>query len=134
MAKNGLLVVTSVFDPHADLIYFFAQIVGPARRDILRLALDTGATFTVVSLPVLIELGFTPSLVTGERILTGSGVEFLPRVIVQGFTALGQERSNFPVLGHELPSGSGVDGVLGLDFLRGLSLTVDFRAGQITLS
>jgi hypothetical protein len=33
-----------------------------------------------------------------------------------------------------LPPGAGVDGLLGLDFLRGQSLTIDFRSGEITLS
>jgi hypothetical protein len=38
---------------------------------------------------------------------------------------------NFPVLGHTLPPSAGVDGLLGLDFLRGQSLTLDFRSGHL---
>ena len=45
----------------------------------------------------------------------------------------GQERVDFAVLGHTLPPSAGVDGLLGLDFLRGQSLTVDFRTGHVTL-
>ena len=40
---------------------------------------------------------------------------------------------NFPVLCHDLPSTVTVDGVLGLDFLRGGRLKVDFRAGLLSL-
>jgi hypothetical protein len=48
--------------------------------------------------------------------------------------ALGQERASFPVLAHTLPPSAGIDGLLGLDYLRGQTLTVDFRSGTITLS
>jgi hypothetical protein len=47
---------------------------------------------------------------------------------------LGKERIGFPVLGHTLPPSAGVDGLPGLDFLRGQQLTVDFRNGQVTLA
>ena len=65
---------------------------------------------------------------------TGSGVEFVPRVSIHKIVALGQERTSFPVLGHTLPPSAGIDGVLGLDFMRGQTLTVDFRTGIITLT
>jgi hypothetical protein len=47
---------------------------------------------------------------------------------------LGQHRFVFPVIGQTLPPSSGVDGLLGLDFLRDQILTIDFRLGQITLA
>lgn len=60
-------------------------------------------------------------------------MEFAPRVELQRLTVLGQERYGLRVLGHTLPPSSGVDGLLGLDFFRGLLLTVDFRAGRLSL-
>lgn len=48
--------------------------------------------------------------------------------------ALGQERVDFGVLGHTLPPSAGVDGLLGPDFLRGQSLTIDFRGGRVNLA
>ena len=47
--------------------------------------------------------------------------------------ALGVERMNFPLIAHTLPPSASIDGLLGLDFLRGCRLTVDFRTGRITL-
>jgi hypothetical protein len=44
--------------------------------------------------------------------------------------ALGQTRDSFPVFCHTHPSATGVDGLLGLDFLRGRVLSLDFRTGQ----
>jgi len=99
------------------------------------LALDTGAPSTVVNVALLVAVGYDPAL-TSERvqITTGSGVEFAPRVTLDRIAALGQERTGFPVLGHTLPPSAGVDGLLGLDFLRRQKLTVDFRNCQAKLA
>jgi hypothetical protein len=40
---------------------------------------------------------------------------------------------HFPLLGYTLPESTTVDGVLGLGFFGGTRLTLDFRAGWITL-
>ena len=61
-------------------------------------------------------------------------MEFVPRITLDKIVALGQERTHFPVLGHTLPPSAGIDGLLGLDFVRGQTLTVDFRTGTITLT
>jgi hypothetical protein len=37
------------------------------------------------------------------------------------------------VLCHTLPPSATVDGVLGLDFMRGSRLLVDLRIGEVTL-
>jgi hypothetical protein len=46
---------------------------------------------------------------------------------------LGQHRYRVPVLAHTLAASVSASGLLGLDFLRDQVLTIDFRAGQITL-
>ncbi|MGH9427581.1 MAG: retroviral-like aspartic protease family protein [Terriglobia bacterium] len=123
------------FDPQQGLIIARADLSGPAGSVILRLALDTGATSTLVNVGMLVAVGYDPALVPDRiQVTTGSGVEFMPRVTLAKITALGQERTNFPVLGHTLPPSAGVDGLLGLDFLRGQSLTLDFRTGEVTLA
>jgi hypothetical protein len=55
-------------------------------------------------------------------------------VTLSKLTALGQDRTNFPVFGHVLPSGVAVDGLLGLDFVRSGELNINFRTGQIALT
>ncbi len=67
------------------------------------------------------------------QVTTGSGVEFVPYVRLDKIRSLGKERLAFPVLGHTLPPSAGVDGLLGLDFFRDQSLTLDFRIGRVTL-
>lgn len=65
---------------------------------------------------------------------TGSGVEFAALVSISRIVALGRELTDFPVLAHTLPPSAGVDGVLGLDFLRGQVLRIDFQNGRLTLA
>ena len=100
----------------------------------MRLALDTGATVSVVNWDVVVLLGYDPAIAR-ERIqmTTGSGVEFVPRLIIEKIEAFGQDRRDFPVLCHTLPPSTTVDGVLGLDFFRGQRLVVDFRTGRVTV-
>ena len=122
------------FDPQQGLIVVRAELWGPAGSAVLQLALDTGATGTLVNVGMLVAVGYDPALAPDRfQVTTGSGVEFVPRVKLDKIMTLGQERTGFPVLGHTLPPSAGVDGLLGLDFFRGQSLTLDFRAGQLTL-
>lgn len=122
------------FNPHQKLIIVQAELWGPSGNGLLRLALDTGATSTLVNQSRLMQLGYDPALAPDRfQITTASGIEFVPRIALSKITALGQERTNFPVLCHTLPPSAGIDGVLGLDFFRGQILTIDFRNGQITL-
>ncbi len=98
----------------------------------MRLALDTGATSTLVSWDLVVLVGYDPAAVARRvQVTTGSGVEFVPEVTVMRLDALDQSRSEFPVLCHTLPPTATVDGVLGLDFLRGGRLVVDFRSAEV---
>ena len=123
------------FDPARGLIVVGAELWGPSGSCVLQLALDTGATSTLVNVGMLVAIGYDPAL-TADRVqvTTGSGIEFTPRVVLERVSALGQERPGFPVLAHTLPPSASVDGLLGLDFFRGLNLAIDFRAGRLKLS
>lgn len=123
------------FDSKQGLIIVSAELWGPSGSAVLRLALDTGATGTVISVGTLVAIGYDPALVPERiQVTTGSAVEFVPRVILDRVVALGQERTDFPVLCHTLPPSAGVDGLLGLDFFRGQRLIVDFASGRVTLA
>ena len=65
---------------------------------------------------------------------TGSRVERVPLLTLDTLVTLGKEKQKLIVACHSLPPSAGVDGLLGLDFFRGLNLNIDFRAGLITLS
>lgn len=122
------------FDSQQGLVIVWAELEGPSGNAVLRLALDTGATGTMINVGMLVAIGYDPALVPERfQVTTRSGIEFVPCITLSKIVALGQERPNFPVLCHTLPPSAGIDGLLGLDFLRGQTLTVDFRTGRITL-
>lgn len=123
------------FRPGGGFIVVDAEMTGPLGSAALKLVLDTGATKSLVSRTALIALGFDPDA-SGMRatMATGSTVEVVPLVILTRLSALGRNRFVIPVIAHTLPPQSAVDGLLGLDFFPGEVLTIDFRAGQITLS
>ena len=122
------------FDPEAGLVAVPARVHGPAGVTVVRLALDTGASWSMIAWDPLVLLGYDPAVETARiQITTGSSVKFAPPVIVSRLEALGQQRDRFSVLCHTLPPSAMVDGVLGLNFFRGQRLVVDFRAGLVSL-
>jgi predicted aspartyl protease len=126
--------VNTPFNAAQGLIIVAAPLWGPAGDRIVRLALDTGATATVVRTAILVSIGYDPAVAPDRvQMTTGSGIEYTPRLTVSQFEALEQQRAAFPVVAHTLPPSASIDGLLGLDFLRGQRLTIDFRRGQISL-
>lgn len=112
-----------------------AEIFGPVGSIIVQLALDTGATGTLINADLLLVIGYDPSLAMEQvKVTTGSAVESVPRYAMSRIEALGQERNDFSILGHTLPPSAGIDGLLGLDFMRGRVLTVDFADEVVSLS
>ena len=123
------------FNPARGLIRVRAVLSGPIGDVVVQLALDTGATATLIGFDPLRVAGYDPT-VTGQQmnITTGSGLTQAFRLPVASLTALGKTRTSFPVVAHNLPSTVSVDGVLGLDFLRDQILTINFQKGEITLT
>lgn len=122
------------FNARQGLIIVRARVWGPLGQRVVRLALDTGATSTLIRPGILVSIGYDPALALDRRQMTSaSGVEYVPCLRVDKLEALGQQRSQFDMICHTLPPTATVDGLLGLDFLRAQGLTVDFRAGTIAL-
>jgi predicted aspartyl protease len=120
------------FDPDSGLIVVRCELRGPSGEAILRLALDTGATRTTINAAMLTAIGYDPAL-SPERfqVTMGSGVEYVPRIVVEKMSVLGQVKTDVSVLCHTLPPSAGVDGVLGVDFFRKRRLIIDFSTGTI---
>lgn len=127
--------MTYSFDPNDGCITVFVQVVGPLAAVQAKLALDTGATVTGWSLDLLSAIGRDPHA-TGHQtsVTTGSQVESMALVRVPNVVALGHRARGLIVLAHPLPPTAGLDGVLGLDFLEGHVLTIDFHAHTLTLT
>jgi predicted aspartyl protease len=123
------------FDPQEGLILIPARLFGPAGDTVVRLALDTGATNTLVNTEVMVMLGYDPAAAPDRlSVTTGSGVEFCAVLSVERIEAIGRTLEGFPLLCHTLPPSAQIDGLLGLDFFRGCYLGIDLRTGEITVT
>ena len=121
-ARNGLIIIK-------------VRLFGPTGEGEANLALDTGASATVIQNSILTGIGYDLSVLPKNvQMTTGSGVEATSRLAIDKISALGMERSAFSVVAHTLPPSASVAGVLGLDFFRGHVLTLDFQKGEITLT
>ena len=96
-----------------------------------RFALDTGASRTMLAARRADILGLT--MMPGGRVITASRVETARLAMVPEISALGITRRDLEVIVMPLPASSGLDGLLGLDFLRDTRVTIDFRAGILSI-
>ena len=120
------------FDAKEGLIIVPTRLWGPSGDTVIRLALDTGATGSMVNWDLIVLLGYDPAGTPNRiQMTTGSGVEFVPVVSIQKIQAMNLIQSNFSILCHTLPPSATVDGVLGLDFFRGRKLSIDLRRGKV---
>ena len=127
--------MSSPFYRRRGLIIVRCQVFGPKGNTLARLALDTGAVQTMISIQILASLGYSTDAAASDiQIRTASGIETVAEIALDKIEALDGERLAFPVLAHTLPEGARVDGLLGLDFLRNRKLEIDFRLGRITLT
>ena len=79
------------FDPHQGLITVQAELTGPSATAVLRLALDSGVTSTLINVGMLVSTGYDPALCPERvQVTTGSGVEFAPQISVIKLRALGE--------------------------------------------
>ncbi len=111
-----------------------ASLSGPTGHADLRLLLDTAATNSLVRTSHLIAAGYDLNASANRaKVVMGNGELVAPRVTLNRLSALGRHHLGLVVVAHDLPESTRIDGLLGLDFLRDLRLTIDFRAGQISL-
>ncbi len=122
------------FDPQAMLLVFPCTIEYQDIRTTL-LALGTGSSFTIIRESSLIAIGYPIDSIT-EFISFGdaSQTHIVPKVTLKSFSLADVKVDNLDVLIHALPEEHGIDGVIGLNFLRQFNIGLDFKQGILTLS
>ncbi len=109
-------------------------MTGPRETLSVWLVLDTGATTTLIRPSILALVGLAPGPNTpNRRLRSATGGGSAPVVVTRQLFALGHARQDFPVAAYDFPPAVTVDGLLGLDFLRGRVLTLDFARGRVGL-
>lgn len=126
--------MTQAFDPRGRLVVVPVFVAGPRGGETFQFALDTGATRSAVSGLVLGVLGYSEDQARSRTTArTGSGGVSVGLIHIARFAAFGRVETDYPVIWLPLPPASRVDGLLGLDFLRGRVLTLDFSRGRVGL-
>jgi len=123
------------FDPNDTLIIVTARIWGPHGDKHLSLALDTAATQTHVVPEFLDEIGYGPQ--HGDQITSVTsaiGNEPGYMMPVSRFSALGFTLTDFRLHVHDLPETLGIQGLLGLSFLRQFDYEIRSAEGRILTS
>lgn len=122
------------FNPAAKSIFLrlkVGSINTDTTRDIL-VALDTGASTTMIPPEVAVNLGYDLSN-PNEQMITASGVVLVKHITVRNLTAIGETVENIDVVCHDLPEGSIIEGLLGLNFLRHFDVNISFSTGTVEL-
>lgn len=124
------------FDSSQKLIRLPLKVVdinGNKYRDLI-VALDTGSSDTSIPTRIASDLGYDVSNPKQVVLLTtGSGILPANIITVRKLTAIGETVENIDVVCHDLPFGSTIDGVLGLNFLAHFDLNISFSTGTIEL-
>jgi len=98
----------------------------------IRMALDTGATYTMIPWEIAEALGYEPEH-SKEKVtlVTASGIETAPIIKVKGVNVLGEYVLDVPVVCHDLPARSYVVGLLGASVLRHFKIMIDYGEGDL---
>lgn len=109
------------------IVSIYARVKSPITCRTLKLALDTGATYTMVPAEILRDIGYDPALSKKRiEISTANGLVLSPLVTVSQISSLGITVKNIKVVCHSLPPESPVVGLLGLNFLVHLPAFIEF--------
>ncbi len=117
-----------------SLIHIFAKISNEEHR----LALDTGASHTVIDLAALIVAGYGNEDATDKvQLETGNGVVEAYVFKLKSFNALGIIKIDFEICSYDFFGNnvySDIHGVLGLDFFKNTDLLISFKRFEIIVS
>ena len=100
----------------------------------MRLAVDSGATTTMIPPKAALAIGVHPERSTGYReTITASGKELIPLIVLPQLKVFEKTLRRLSVVCHELPSESPIDGLLGLDVLVRLRAVLDLGSQTIRI-
>ena len=100
------------------ILAVYATVTGPRTWRSLKLAVDTGATYTMLPPNLLLDIGHDPAAATRRlELSTASGLVVAPLLRVHSLKCQGLAVKGMEVVVHPLPPENPVEGLLGLNFL-----------------
>lgn len=110
-------------------------IHGPAGIREIDLILDTGAVYTVIAWDVVKDIGYDPAI--SERrvpIVTANGVIEAPLITVDRIQVADLRAEAIDVVCHDIPELAGIEGLLGLSFLKHFRTLIDYTTGVLKIT
>ncbi len=122
-----------------DPIIFFVKVKGPRGTREFRAVLNTGCSDCLMSLQDARDLGynafFEPFTRTGEgrSAISISDIFETDEIAVEEISIGDLVAKNVKVLTKEMPRFAGIEGVIGLSFLKHFNTTINFEEGYLTI-
>ena len=123
------------FDPESPVIVITSTLTGiNGKKKKIDMALDTGATYTMIPWDIAEVLGYKPGLSKKRvELITASGVERSPLITLNSISILKKKAKGVKTIVHDLPQKSYVDGLLGLSYLRNFEVKLNFKNGILEI-
>jgi clan AA aspartic protease (TIGR02281 family) len=103
------------------------RINGPKGYREIDVVLDTGAVYAVIAWDVAKDIGYDPAI--SERrvpMITANGVIEAPLITVQSIQISELGADSVDVICHDIPEMTGIEGLLGLSFLKQFRTLIDY--------
>lgn len=116
----------------SGVLIAYVQLMNGKRKRLVRLAVDTGATTTMIPPKAALAIGIHPERSRSSReTITASGKELIPIILLPQLRVFETTLRHLTIVCHELPAESPIDGLLGLDVLTRLRAVLDLGTQAI---
>lgn len=119
--------------PYQSAIILPILVEGPEGLESLTAALDTGATYCVMSEHVISRLGYDLKEPLAVERMIGVTTFEMPLYSIKRLEAMGLGYDNCLIGAFDLPDSAPVDALLGLSFMRHFRFTLDMPGGFFAL-
>lgn len=111
------------------------RVDGPKAFREIDMIFDTGAVYTMISWDIAKDIGYDPA-VSEKRtsIITANGIIEVPLIKVKRITIKTAVADDVEVICHDIPEVVGIEGLLGLSFIRHFRTVIDYRKKQLLIS
>jgi len=111
------------------------RLLGPAGTREIDAALDTGAGYTVIAWDAAKDIGYDPaSSDTRVPLVTANGVIEAPLIVIDRIELQDLEVEAVEVVCHDIPEITGIEGLIGLSFLKHFRTLIDYPAGILEIT
>jgi len=111
------------------------KINGPSGMREIDMVLDTGAVYTIIAWDVAKDINYDPAVSEHRMpIVTATGIIEAPLITVRSIQIADLRAEGVDVICHDIPEITGIEGLLGLSFLKKFRTLVDYTTGVLEIT